>query len=531
MYLQRYHRGVERLPFDPEHARGPEPAGKGRSYASIAEADVLSVSQLAGIIQRTLERQIASPLRVVGEISNLSNRNHWYFSLKDEGAVVQCVAWASTARRFGFEPRDGDQVVATGHVSHYPAQGRTQLYVSALAPVGAGELERRFRAMCDELRGLGYFEEERKKPLPAFPRRIAVITSADGAALHDVVATAAERWRAVGLLVVDVRVQGEGAARQVASAIRRVDREREMLGIDAILVTRGGGSLEDLWAFNERVVADAVHRCHLPVVAAIGHESDTTVIELVADVRAATPTQAVMRMIPATDALERQLNHARDRLRLLTRRRLESARQRLDRIRDNEIFRRPAAVLRRARERLEHLDRHLRRGSHGRIFEERAALDRLCQRWAQEHPAAIVASGAERLAQLQQRLHHGARLLLEQGPRLAALQRALELGAARSLERSRQRVGSLDVRLRALDPEHVLRRGFSYTTAADGTLVQTVTAVEAGDELVTHVADGTIRSSVRSSRRAKRSRKAASTSGRGGRSRGRQQMDLFGGKQ
>ena len=188
------------------------------------------------------------------------------------------MAWASSARRFGFTPKVGDQVVVTGHISHYPAQGRTQLYVSAMAPVGAGALEQRFQALCQTLRGLGYFDPETKQPLPLLPRRIAVITSASGAAVHDVIDTARRRSKAVGIVIVDVRVQGDGAADAVADAIGRVDADSARLGIDAILVTRGGGSVEDLWAFNERVVADAAHTCGLPLVAAIGHESDTTVI-------------------------------------------------------------------------------------------------------------------------------------------------------------------------------------------------------------------------------------------------------------
>jgi len=168
--------------------------------------------------------------------------------------------------------------------------------------------------MCDELRELGYFDDARKRPLPLLPRRVAVVTSADGAAVHDVRSTADQRCRAVGLLIVDVRVQGDGAADEVARAIRWVDANRDDLGVDALIVTRGGGSMEDLWTFNERVVADAAFGCSLPLVAAIGHESDTTVIELVADRRAATPTQAAMALVPSAEDLLRQVAHLEHRL-------------------------------------------------------------------------------------------------------------------------------------------------------------------------------------------------------------------------
>ena len=242
----------------------------------------------------------------MGEVSNLTVRNHWYFSLKDFGAVLSCVAWGSTAAKLGTPPVDGEQVIIRGSVSHYGPQGRTQFYVSSLQGVGAGTLEQKFRAMCEELRRLGYFEEDRKKSLPTFPNRIAVLTSKTGAALHDVLATAKTRCPAVELLLLDVRVQGDGAAGEIAAAINWIDRHRAELGIDALLVTRGGGSMEDLWAFNERIVAETVFRCMIPVVAAIGHESDVTIIELVADLRAATPTQAIMRLIPDARELNRR---------------------------------------------------------------------------------------------------------------------------------------------------------------------------------------------------------------------------------
>ena len=186
--------------------------------------------------------------------------------------------------------------------------------MSNLSPVGDGALAIRFRALCEELRKLGYFEEARKKHLPLFPRRVAVITSAGGAAAADVVTTASQRCKAVGLLIVNVRVQGDGAAREIAHAIRWTDAQHVRLKADAMLVTRGGGSMEDLWAFNERIVADAIFKCSLPIVAAIGHESDTTIAELVADVRASTPTQAAMRLVPSATELCRHMEHLAHRI-------------------------------------------------------------------------------------------------------------------------------------------------------------------------------------------------------------------------
>ncbi len=373
------------LPFDPDQAKGPEV----RSDAP----DHMTVSEVADLIRSTLETHMPSPLRVIGQVSNLSNRKHWYFSLKDEQAVVSCVAWASAAGTFGFVPDEGDEVVATGSVTHYGPQGRTQFYVTRLEPVGAGVLELKFRAMCDELRRLGYFDLQHKKPLPVFPRRIAVITSAGGAAVQDVISTAAERCRAVGLLILDVRVQGDGAAEQVAAAIRRIDADAERLGVDAILVTRGGGSVEDLWAFNERVVADAVHECRLPLLAAIGHESDTTVIELVADVRAATPTQAIMRLIPSADELTGQLDHLDRRLRLLVRRHVERQRQRLDAAARSALLRDPRALVHQAREKLATLAARLGRATTVHVRRRRERTEALGRQLAAVDPHGVLGRG------------------------------------------------------------------------------------------------------------------------------------------
>ncbi len=373
------------LPFDPDQVKGPE--------VHPDAPDHMTVSEVADLIRSTLENHMPSPLRVIGQVSNLSTRKHWYFSLKDEQAVVSCVAWVSAARTFGFVPDEGAEVVATGHVTHYGPQGRTQFYVTRLEPVGAGALELKFRAMCDELRRLGYFDEKQKKPLPVFPRRIAVITSAGGAAVGDVISTAAERCRAVGLLIVDVRVQGDGAAGGVAAAIRRIDADAERLGVDAILVTRGGGSVEDLWAFNERVVADAVRACRLPLLAAIGHESDTTVIELVADVRAATPTQAVMRLIPSADELIGQLDHLDRRLRMLVRRHVERQRQRLDAAARSALLRDPRALVQQARERLATLAGRLGRATTVQVRSRRERIEALGRQLAAVDPHGVLGRG------------------------------------------------------------------------------------------------------------------------------------------
>ena len=511
---------MERLPFDPKRAVGPEPTGsparREARYRHLQEAEHLTVSQLAKLIKTTLEQRVPSPLRVIGEVSNLSRPNHWYFSLKDEKAVVNCVAWASAVKKIKFVPAEGDEVVATGHVSHYGPQGRTQLYVSALKPVGAGALDLMFRKMCDELRKLGYFDESRKKALPIFPRRIAVITSQSSAAWQDVIATAAQRCKAVGLLVADVRVQGEGAAEQVTAAIRQIDANRERLGVDAILVTRGGGSAEDLWTFNERVIADAALRCKLPIVAAIGHESDTSVIELVADVRAATPTQAVMRLIPATSELMEQVNHLDHRLTSLMRRLLERQRQRLTIITRAALFRDPRSLVTESKITIQTQHRDLYRVLRARVTREQARLERLAGRLRQLRPAALASRRRQRIAVLDDRLRRALHRRVDQRQVLDGHRRRLGQVVRNNARRVTERLNGMSRQLAGLGPDGVLARGYSYTTTARGQLIRSAHDARPGQHIVTRLVDGAFGSTVHGRK------------GKSNESTGARQMDLFG---
>ncbi|MEM7228884.1 MAG: exodeoxyribonuclease VII large subunit [Planctomycetota bacterium] len=472
---------MSRKPFDPDAARGGDdlfsaPARRERqSMSGLHEADQISVGQLSELIKQTLEQRVPSPLRVVGEISNFNDRKHWYFSLKDADAVVSCVMWASSAARMKVSPRDGDAVVATGHVSHYGPQGRTQLYVTNVQPVGTGSLEQQFRERCDELRRLGYFDDSIKTPLPPFPRRIAVITSATSAALQDVLATAAQRCPAVGLLLVDARVQGENAASEVATAIQLLDDRAEELGIDAILVTRGGGSLEDLWPFNERSVADATHTCRTPIVAAIGHESDTTIIELVADLRAATPTQAIMRLVPDTADLIRQIEHGQSRLRLLMRRGLERRRERLDAAARFPAFKDPRAIVNLARDRIQTRADRLRAIIRHRVQRDRVQLEQSAGRLAARAPSFQVEEQRRHLDAQSERLRRATRWRLEQ---------------------ARQRVERSQRTMSAVNPASVLHRGYSLTTTPDGALIRSVNDVSPGMAIVSRLADGDVDSTV-----------------------------------
>ena len=431
-----------------------------------------SVSRLAGEIDSTLRRGVPAPVRVIGEVSGFRDRTHWYFDLKDEGAVVNCVLFANLARKINPPPRDGEQVVVKGRVEFYSKAGKVSFILESLERAGEGPLDRAFRELCATLKTEGYFAIERKKPLPRFPRRIAVITSRSAAALQDVINTAQRRCPAVGLLLVDVPVQGDVAAAEIARAIDRVSRHHRRLGVDAVILTRGGGSKEDLWCFNERVVADAIHRCTVPLVAAIGHETDTTIAELVADERCATPTQAAMRLTPDSAELLRQLDSTRRRLLSALARGAELASRDVE----NAAHRLEAAAM----------------NSVGTMRSRAHQLEVWLER---VRPQAQHARMLARLAAADDRLRRAMQSKLDR-PRVRAAEEALARAVVSQGERAAARLDALDKHLAAISPKRVLERGFSITAAADGRLVRSVRDVAPGDALTTHIADGTIASTV-----------------------------------
>lgn len=486
---------MSRLPFDPSRMEGtPADAAPELSRRS-PERTPITVSQLAVLINRALRDHLPSSLKVVGEISQFRERTHWYFDVKDAGALISCVMFASSARRAGFVPQVGQQVLLTGRVEFYDKGGRTQFMVDRIEPVGAGALDLAFRRLCEELRALGWFEESRKRPLPLLPRRVAVITSRSAAALQDVLDTARRRCPSVPISLVDARVQGEGAADQVAAAVRKLSALHEQLGIDVVLVTRGGGSMEDLWAFNERIVAEAIVACPIPVVAAIGHETDTTIAELVADVRGATPTQAAMRIFPDADALHRQLRSMGDRLNVQVSRQLRIDRERLRGLSRHPLLADPEASITRGRERLSAEIRHLVAGTKAALQESRSRLDRLAARLERHRPAHVYATRDSRLQLAMARLESVMAVRLARAdvqPPAAKLRSAM----LALLERRNSDLQSAARGLDLIGPHGVLRRGYSMTLRPDGQVVRSTTDVSPGQTVTTRLADGAFDSRV-----------------------------------
>ena len=439
---------VARRPFDPSQAQG----GLFEQPKAASEtAPAISVTDAA----RAIQGQLGSlgRLRVQGEVSAPRKGRHCYFDLKDEGAVVACAMWASTLARGVPAPDHGERVVIEGQFEFYAGNGKVTFVVHRLERAGAGDLDARFRALCETLRVAGYFDPVRKRELPMLPRGVAIVTSLDSAAMHDCLKTSALRFPSVPIVVVGVPVQGAGAAEAVARAVQEIGARAGSLGVDVIVVTRGGGSREDLQAFNERVVADAVFRSVLPVVAAVGHESDTTVIDLVADHRASTPTQAMMAVLPDRDELRQQLQAAASALSLRVGQGVRRRRERLEGTASRPCLRSPVAALDMPRQRL------------------RTVASRLQGR----SPRLQVAAGRERVVGLLERL---------------------TIASRRGTRDRLDRLEALSARLTSVSPTQVLARGYSITTDTEGRAVRDAKGLHPGQVLRTRVRDGEFRSRV-----------------------------------
>jgi exodeoxyribonuclease VII large subunit len=464
-----------RLPFDPKKMAGAKtpPAGGGAG-ASPGSADApITVSALAGLIDEAVRAGVPRSVRVVGEVSNFTDRTHWYFSIKDAEAVVSCVMFQFAHRRAGFVPALGQLVVVSGQCEFYKPQGRLTFRVEKIEPVGTGAMELALKRLIEEVRGLGWLSPERKRPLPAFPRRVAVVTSRTGAALQDVINTVRKRCPAVELCLLDVLVQGADAAPGIARAIDWVSAHADRLGIDTLIVTRGGGSIEDLWAFNDREVARAIVECSVPVAAAIGHETDTTLAELVADERCATPTQAAMRATPDKAAVLEQLDSAGSRL--------------LGALRGG---------LRAAADSLRGCERHLLSAIRQRPADAGRRLEQLAARLEQHRPAAVYARRRARLDDAERRLSQAVRTRIDPEP-VRRLGEELTRAVEAALRAAGERLGAAQRQLELVGPQAVLRRGYSVTLGADGQVLRSASAARAGDALVTRLADGRIESVVK----------------------------------
>jgi exodeoxyribonuclease VII large subunit len=480
---------MERLPFDPKKARGAKPAS---ADAGSSERP-LSVSQLAASIDGALSDGLPPRLSVRGEISGLKSQTHWYFTLKDEHAVIGCVMFASSAKKQAFKPSDGDDVIITGRVEYWGKGGRIQIYADRIEPVGQGRLEREYQALLAELREAGWFDLARKRQLPAFPRKVAVVTSATGAALQDVIDTARRRCPAVELCIVDVRVQGDAAAPQISRALDWLSEHQSALGIDAVILTRGGGSLEDLWAFNDRRVARAVLDCSIPIVAAIGHETDTTIAELIADERCATPTQAAMRLLPDSDALREQTQQFARRLDARVLRLLADERRHLESVLRLPALRDGTRLIDTNRDRLNRSLAAIEHAAHRSLAHHRRRLARAGQRLEQSRPSVALAARWRRLDLASYNLDGSMQRRLRTTEHLDRFD-DLHNTLARRIERGSDRLSALGRELDIISPLRILSRGYTVTSDDSGRILRSARDASKAGSLTTRFPDGTVRS-------------------------------------
>jgi exodeoxyribonuclease VII large subunit len=355
---------------------------------------VLSVGELTRAIRGQLEENYAN-VWVEGEVSNLArpSSGHVYLTLKDEEAPLKAVLYRGVALRMKFDLTDGMRVIARGRVSVYAPRGEYQFLIEEVQPRGVGPLELAFRQLKEKLSAAGWFEPARKKPVPRFPRRVVLVTSPTGSAVRDMLEVLARRWPALEVWVCPVRVQGEGAAAEIAAALILLNHVAAVTPIDALIVGRGGGSLEDLWPFNEEVVARAIVGSRIPVVTGVGHEDDLTIADLVADQRALTPSEAAERVAPDRAEVAQALLNLHARLRALLSRNLEAARLRLGQLAGRPCFRRPLERVRDQERRLDELGGRMRRALERHVGEARQRLAAAAGRLEGLSPLGVLARG------------------------------------------------------------------------------------------------------------------------------------------
>ncbi len=353
---------------------------------------VLSVSQLTAALKDVVEGCFPS-VWVSGEISNFSRpqSGHCYLTLKDEGAQLRAVVWRGTAARIRFDLHDGLEVICRGGLDLYAPRGSYQLVIQDVEPRGIGALELALRKLREKLAAEGLFRSEHKRPLPPFPRKIAFVTSPTGAAIRDFLEIVRRRWSGVQVYIVPVRVQGDGAAQEIADAIQQVNEWPTPP--DVLVVGRGGGSLEDLWAFNEESVVRAIYASEIPTVSAVGHEIDVTLADLAADVRAATPSEAAERIVPAAADLAQGLRIHQQRLLTALRKRSNLARTQLDSLAARRAWRKPLERVRELQRRLDEFSVRSERTMKKGLHEQRQRVQSLAAQLESLSPLAVLGRG------------------------------------------------------------------------------------------------------------------------------------------
>jgi len=444
----------------------------------MAEVKAISVTQLARRIRNLLEIQIGD-VWVEGEISNLRKQGsgHWYFSLKDQSSQISCAMFGA-GRRAGNEViEDGAKVQIFGEASFYEARGSTQLIVKKAQAIGVGDLQARFEALKGKLDREGLFSQERKRTLPSVPKVVGIVTSATGAALQDMKNVLSRRAPWLTIVLFPTAVQGRGAEKGIARAVRQAGQvgDDNTPQPEVLIVARGGGSLEDLWNFNEEVVARAIADCPIPVISAVGHEIDFTISDFVADLRAPTPSAAAELVVPDQAELRERLVNLESRLRRVVEGRLDRLSDQLDYCERSIFSQSSERKLQHQLFRIEGLKREFCSAVENSLRDRERLVGNYHDNWDRYHPREILKRRDERIKQLWN---------------------GFLLACTHALKVQENRLENLSSLLQVLGPGSILKRGFSVTYGTDGKIVKSVKDVLPGDELKTQVGDGTIESLV-----------------------------------
>jgi exodeoxyribonuclease VII large subunit len=450
----------------------------GREVDALAVAEALTVTRLVRRMKNLLEIEIGE-IWVEGEISNLRRQasGHCYFSLKDAGAQISCVLFRGSATRAKAQPEDGMQARLFGEVSVYESRGQVQLIVKQVENAGLGDLQAKFEALKRKLDQEGLFDPAIKKPLPKFPKTIGLVTSPTGAALQDMLNILTRRAPWVQPILYPVTVQGKGAEVSIARAIEQLgDPEKHGLPrVDVIITGRGGGSLEDLWNFNEEIVARAIHACPIPVVSAVGHEIDFTISDFAADMRAPTPSAAAELVVPDVGELRSRVTRHTDALKRAMANRLKHDTAILTSARRALMPRDAERALREPIQNLDGLRMDLKIAVDNQLDDFQSQIKELGMLHAAHHPKRVMQRRGEKLDHIR-----------------ALLQRAGE----NALQHSADHLKSLTSLIRTLGPESTFARGFSITTDGKGNIVRDADSVSEGDVLQTQLAKGQLSSTV-----------------------------------
>ena len=408
-----------------------------------------------------------------GQITSFKahSSGHLYFSLKDDYTQISCVMFQREARQLNFIPKNGLKVYIRGRVSTYPASGTYQIYVSKMKDAGVGELFLQFEKLKKELNQLGYFSPEHKKPLPKFPKIIGVITSSTGAVIRDIIKTINKRYNNLEIIVYPTKVQGEGAKEEIAANIKKANSDALA---DVLILARGGGSMEDLWPFNERIVADAIYNSQIPLVSAVGHETDFTISDYVADLRSPTPTAAGTYVTPEKESLVNQISSLLKLLNSSYRKHLDDFTMQVLNLETRLKNAAPSTKLNQQKQLVEHYLRQLKLLYQQRLYEKQSSLQLLRNELSKNEPQKVIAYKKEYLKSIYNKLEHAFK---------------------NNMDAKKQAYLLLNTKLETLNPLGIMAKGFSLASI-DNHYIRSVSEVKVGDKISTEVKDGKIISQV-----------------------------------